>query len=43
MSSPDFGVITEQGYVGGQFGFKHISEEAKEEILKENEKKEEEK
>lgn len=40
MSTPsDFGVLTEQGYVGGQFGFKPVSEEVKEEILKEEENK----
>ena len=35
----DYGVLTEQGYVGGQFGFAPVTEETKEEILKEEEKK----
>lgn len=42
MSTPsDYGVVTEQGYVEGQFGFKPISKEDKEEILKEEKEKKE--
>ena len=37
----NFGVITEQGYPMGQFGFKPISEEAAKELEKEEKRKDE--
>ena len=39
----NFGVITEQGYPMGQFGFNPISEEAKKKLEKENKKNEDKK
>ena len=39
----NFGVITEQGYPMGQFGFNPISEEAKKKLDKENKKYEDKK
>ena len=38
-----YGVITEQGYPMGQFGFNPISEEAKKKLDKENKKNEDKK
>lgn len=39
----NFGVITEQGYPMGQFGFNPISEEAKKKLEKEDTKNEDKK
>lgn len=38
----NFGILTEQGYPMGQFGFKPISEETIKELDKENKNKEDE-
>ena len=39
MSDKKFGVITEQGYVGGQFGFKPLNEQDLKAVKEEDEKK----